>query len=185
MRFIIVLAMIGILYVSSVFSLGVASDFLANNNFILAEGTSSAYGIRIQNPSEAEINVKLITDGVYLKVLDSKEEYLIAPQSSYSIVFNVSAPGAKPGEVISVGFTVHPVSSGGSGVPLLVKINRGFNIKVVKNPEKFYLDDYIPKIMVALGILTIIIIFYFFWQSKGSIAQETRKKRKINKKKRK
>ena len=113
-------------------ALAVASDHLEGNTLTLIEGTSKIYGIRLQNPDSSESRVKVDYDGQFMKLLDYREEYILPPQSSTRIEFNVTAPNYdKNNDSFTLSYTVHQLSApSGSGIPFLTKINKNFKLKV-------------------------------------------------------
>ena len=156
MRSLIFAFLILILLSGNAYSLAVASDFLEGDTLELAEGASRLYGIRLQNPTEQEIKLKLTYDETFLHVIDYQDEYTIPPKTNLPVFFNVTAGNAKPGQAHTVSYTVHELSGSGSGVPMLIKIAKNFRLKVVKDPNKFYIDDYYKYIPHAAVILLVV-----------------------------
>ncbi len=98
---------------------------------------------------------------------------------NYEVIFNVTTENAKVNKEYTGSYTVHQLSGSGEGVPILIKIAKNFKLKVVKDPNKFYIDDYykyIPRI-----IITLIIILFLFKKDwiKNKIFKNMSKKRKI------
>lgn len=116
-------------------AISVVSDFLENDTLELTEGTSKIYSIRLQNIANEEASLRLDYDTTYMKVIDYKEIYTLAPkETGYRILFNVTAP-RKPGKY-TVGYTVGEVEPGaGAGLPLRLKISKNFNLKVIEEPK--------------------------------------------------
>lgn len=156
MRNLIFAFLILILLSINVYSLGVASDFLEDDTLELIEGASKLYGIRLQNPSQQEITVKLTYDETFLEAIDYQEEYTIPPKTNLPVFFNVTAENVKPGQVHTVSYTVHELSGSGPGVPMLIKIAKNFKLKIIKDPNKFYIDDYYKYIPYAAVILLVV-----------------------------
>lgn len=154
-------------------AIAVASDYLENNTLELIGGASQIYSIRLQNPTDYEAAVKVDFDNTYMKIVDYREVYTLAPrETGYKILFNVTAP-EKP-SLYSVGYTVSEVESGGGGLGLLLKINRNFNLKVIEDPNKFHLNyDY-----VAYGVIVTIFLIYLFIK-KRKIKRSKYKSRKF------
>ena len=118
-------------------AISVASDYLVNGTLELAEGASKIYGIRLQNPTDSEANVKLDYDRDIMQVIDYKEVYTLPPKTTgYGIFFNVTAPN-KPGLYI-VGYTVSEVepATGSGGVPIRLKISKNIKLKVIEGASK-------------------------------------------------
>ena len=194
MKILVLTIFILIALVYNVNALAVASDFLENDTIVLIEGASRLYGIRIQNPSQQEIRVKLTYDEAILKVIDYQDEYIIPPETNYPVLFNVSTPkNAKPNQIYTVSYTIHQLAGSGSGLPILIKIAKNFKLKITKDPNKFYISDYYPYIPNVVIILIIIfVLFRKDWIRKKFMKKETSKKktkkiiknRKIIKKKR-
>ena len=166
MRNLIFAFLISILLSTNVYSLGVASDFLEDDTLELIEGASKLYGIRLQNPTEWEMKVKLTYDETFLKAIDYQDEYTIPPKTNYPILFNVSAPeNAKPGKIYTLSYTVHQLSGSGPGVPILIKIAKNFKLKILRDPNKFYIDDYYKYIPHAAVVL---LVMYFLLRKEFS-----------------
>src|SRR3989338_3201229 len=122
-------------------AIAVASDYLVNNTLELIRGTSTLYSIRLQNPTDYEAAIKVDFDNSYMKAIDYREVYILAPrETGYKILFNITAP-EKPG-LYSVGYTVSEVESGGSGLGLLLKINRNFNLRVIEDPNRIQINSF-------------------------------------------
>ena len=163
-------------------ALAVASDYLKDKTMQLKDGTSTLYGIRIQNSGSEEASFQLTYDDSIAKVIDYKEIYTIPPSSKESILFNISVPkNLRPGDTFTVSYTIHQLEGGGSGVPILLKIGKNFKVEIIKNPDKFYIDElyvYYPQAIIVLIIISIIAIKIFWKKSKyGKI--KVNKKRKI------
>ena len=155
---------VAIIFSFNVNALAVASDYLENNTLILLDGTSKLYGIRLQNPTSNEINIKVTYDSTIAKIVDYQEIYTIPPKTNQPIFFNISAPSnSKPEDTYTISYTVHELSGSGSGVPILLKINRGFKVKIIKNPDKFYISyDYVNYVVSAVIIAVIILVLLLY-----------------------
>ena len=160
MRLIIFILLIALAFSFNARALGVASDYLENSTLILMEGTSKLYGIRLQNPGLEEIYIKLTYNEDIAKIVDYEEIYKIPPKSSKSVFFNISSQNSKQG-TYTVGYTVHQLSGSSSGVPILLKINKNFNVNIIENPENKITKDavirntgsYLAYVAVALALL--------------------------------
>ena len=119
-----------------VYAISVASDYLANDTLELLEGASKIYGIRLQNPTNNEVGIKLDYDKTFMKVINYNEVYTLRPkETGYGISFNVTA-AKKPG-TYEVGYTVGEVEpSGGGGLPIRLRISRSFKLRVIEDPNK-------------------------------------------------
>ena len=155
-------------------ALAVASDFLESGILTLVEETSTIYSIRLQNPDSGESRVKVDYDKEFMKALEFKEEYILPPESSTRIEFNITAPKYnKNNDLFKMSFTVHQLSGGGGGgIPFLLKINKQFKLKVIKDPNRFHIDFFI----VAYAIVFLAIFFFLYKKRKP------RRKRKLNRK---
>src|SRR3989344_4743316 len=120
----------------SVSAISVASDYLVNGTLELLEGASKIYSIRLQNPTDNEVSIKLDYDAAFMKAIDYKEVYIVAPKTAgYRIEFNVTAP-QKPG-LYAISYTVSEVEpSAGGGLPILLKINKNFKLRVIEDPNR-------------------------------------------------
>ena len=138
-------------------SIAVASDYLENNTLELIGGTSTPYSIRLQNPTDYEAAIKVDFDDSYMKAIDYREVYTLAPrETGYKILFNITAP-EKPG-LYSVGYTVSEVESGGSGLGLLLKINRNFNLRVIEDPNRIQINYFNLAFAAALSALAFLLL---------------------------
>ena len=173
MRVIIVLLLVIILSLN-VSAISVASDYLVNNTLELIGGISKIYSIRLQNPTDNEVGIKLDYDNAFINVIDYKELYILPPKTnSYKILFNVTA-SQKPGTYI-VEYTVGEVEpAGGGGVPIRLKINKNFKLKVIEDPNKSHINyNYLVYAAMAL-----VFLLYFF---RKKLVKKRIKKRSRNK----
>ena len=155
----IVLASAGLLKANAI---SFASDHLENDTLVLISGSSKIYGIRLQNPTDSPVSVKIEYDNSLMKIINYKDVYNLPPhETGYSISFNVTAP-EKPG-IYNVAYTVMEVESGGGGLPIRLKINRNFKLKVIEDPNKFHVNlGYIVYAIIALSILS-----YISWKKRA------------------
>ena len=60
--------------------------------------------------------------------------------------------------VLSLSYTVHQLSGGGGGgIPFLTKINKQFNLEVIRHPDRFYIDPlYIVFAVIVLVFLGLV-----------------------------
>ena len=170
-------------------AISVVSDYLANGTLELTESTSKIYSIRLQNPTDNEVGIKIDYDATFIKVIDYKDVYVLPPRTTgYRINFNVTAP-KKTGEY-TVGYTVSEVEpSAGGGLPIRLKINRNFKLRVTEghvnqieeiNKLPVYDDKSYPSAVNSpyMVILSIVILFLFGIFIKKKHAK---KNRKVNK----
>lgn len=152
-----------------------ASDHLENDTLVLIRSSSKIYGIRLQNPTDSEVGVKIEYDNAFMKIINYKEVYKLPPrETGYSISFNVTAP-KKPG-IYNVGYTVMEVESGGGGgLPIRLKINRNFKLKVIEGPNKFYIDYFSLSFIAVLLLLAFAILKKVIKKQKPSIKKLAKK----------
>ena len=117
-------------------AISVASDYLADDTLELISGTSKIYSIRLQNPTDKEAGIKLDYDSTFVKARDYQSVYTLPPKTSgYRIEFNITAP-KEPG-LYKIGYTVSEVEpAGNSGLPVRLKINKNFYLKVIEGPKR-------------------------------------------------
>ena len=165
MRFVVLILSVLIL-ISEVKALAVASDYLPDKTLELMEGTSTFYSIELQNPESFDVNVKVTYEDTFMTPLNLKEEYTLEPQTQTRIKFNITAPKYKKNNnLFDIGFTVHQLTGAGGGVGFLPKINKQFSLKVIKDPNRFYIDDYYKYILPAAVVLLVI---YFLLRNEFS-----------------
>ena len=158
-------------------ALAIASDYLKDKTLLLEDDTSTLYGIRLQNSKSEETKVQLTYDATVAKIIDYQEIYTIPPKTNLPIWFNVSAPkNSKPGDTYAVGYGVHQLPDGNSNF-LLMSINRNFNVKIIKNPDNFYIDELYPYIPASIGVL---IVVYFLLRKKYKKNNVFKKRKIIN-----
>ena len=157
-----------------VHAISVASDYLVNGTLELTEGASKIYSIRLQNPTENEVGVKLDYDAAFLKVVDSKEVYILSPkETGYRILFNVTA--SKKLGTYDISYTVSEVEPGaGGGLPIRLKINKNFKLRVIEDPNKTHIN-YSSLSYAAVLLIIGLVIFSKF------LSRKRRIKRKVNK----
>lgn len=155
-------------------AISVASDYLQGNTMELISGTSNVYSIRLQNPTNAEVAIKLDYDHAFMKVIEYKEVYILPPKTSgYKILFNVTAP--KKEGLYNLGYAVSEVEPSGGGLPIRLKINKNFNLKVIRDPNKFY----IRKEHAAYAVIALVFLLYFYLsRKKAKKAAEKHSRRK-------
>ena len=118
-------------------ALAVASDYLEGNILALMEGSSRIYSIRLQNPDSYEARFKVNYDRQFMKAMGFEEEYVLPPQSTARIEFNVTAPKYdEKDNLFAVSYTVHQLSGGRGGTFFLTKISKNFKLKVEKKPDE-------------------------------------------------
>ena len=173
MKSLIILFFVFVALSLGVNAISVVSDYLENNTMILTVGESKIYSIRLQNPTNNEAGIKLDYDNNTMKVLGYYGIYTLAPkETGYRINFNVTAP-KQPG-LYTVGYTVSEVEAGGGGgVPIRLKINRNFTMKVIKKPGFYWTSEYKAYITLA-SVFIIYAALYFFW-NKNSGKRSKRK----------
>lgn len=149
-------------------AISVASDYLVNGTLEVVEGSSKLYSIRLQNPTDYEAGVKLDYDKTFIKVIDYREVYTLQPkETGYRILFNVTA-FQKPGTYV-VGYTVSEVEpAGGGGLPIRLKVNRNFNLRIVEDPSKFHINYFLAGYILALAIA----VFALFKKMTGKGAKK-------------
>ena len=141
-------------------ALAVASDYYEGNTLTLMEGTSKIYGIRLQNPDSYEYKVKVDYDNQFMKAIGFSEEYVLLPQSSTSIEFNVTAPKYdKKNNLFAISYTVHQLTApSGGGIPFLTKINKNIKLQVVEDPNKLHIDYLSISYIAALLLLAFAVL---------------------------
>ncbi len=136
-------------------ALAVASDYLEDNTLKLAEGNSTIYSIRLQNPEKYELRVKVDYDRGLMQTIDLKDEYILQPEETASVKFNITAPKYKKGEnILPLTYTVHQLGTGSGGLGFSPKISKGFKLEVIRDTNRFYVDPvYIVLAAMALAFL--------------------------------
>jgi len=138
---VLALVLLSIVLILDVKALSVASDYLERSTLELVEGTSTIYSIRLQNPDTVQSRVRVEYDGEFMKAIDFKEVYTLPPESSTRIEFEITAPEyEKNKDIFHASFTVTQLQAEGEAIPLITKINKNFKIKVLINPDRFYID---------------------------------------------
>ena len=162
MRF-IVLILTALVLISHVEAIAVVSDYLRDNTLELLEETSTIYTIRPQNVEKYEIRVKVTYDDTHMKAINLEEEYILEPKSDVRIDFNVTAPKYnKKDNAFRMSFTLHELSGAGGGIGFLSKINKKFNLKVIKDPNRFHISPF----QVAYAIILLAIVVFLYRKSK-------------------
>ncbi|MBI2542174.1 hypothetical protein HYV80_05685 [Candidatus Woesearchaeota archaeon] len=136
-------------------ALAVASDYYDDNTLTLTDGASKIYSIRLQNSDSDDYRVKVDYDKQFMRAIDFKEEYVLPPKSSTRIEFNVTAPRYdKKNNLFTLSYTVHQLTAPAEGgIPFLTKINKNIKLKVIKDPNKFYIDYFSLGYVAALLLL--------------------------------
>ena len=175
MRVVIFILLVALLSFN-VNALAVATDYLENKTLFLEDGGSKLYGARLQNSASGETQVKLSYGEDIAKVIDYEEIYTIPGKDTKSILFNITAPkNSKPGDTFTFGFTINQVSGSGSGVPILLKINKNFKVQIIRNPDKIYLEDYSYVAYIVIGLALLLYVFrkniVSLWKGRNRISK--------------
>ncbi len=91
--------------------------------------------------------------------------YILPPGSVDTAVnVNVSAPpGSRIGDEfsasISMGADLEGV--GGGSVGVVPSLSRAFNVRIIKNPDKFYLAEFLTTMGMTAAILAVFALFIF------------------------
>ncbi len=183
MRAVIFVLLTAVMYSFNAAALAVASDYLDDNTLLLEDETSKLYGIRLQNSGANDVYLRLTYDDTISKVIGYQQVYKVPPKESTPVVFNITAPkNARPDDIYEVSYTVAEVSPGGEGIPILLKINKSFNVKIIKNPNKFYLDYTIVKIFSAMALAFLLYAFRNnianYWKNRNKTPKKIQKKEK-------
>jgi|GEM_PF-5552491 hypothetical protein len=177
MKFAVILFVLISLLSLNAKALAVASDYLEGNTLVLEEGKSAIYSIRLQNTESYEAVFKVDFDNRFLKLIEPKEQFIVAPKTSHRIEFNVTAPiydhSNENNNLFTIGYTVHQLSGpSGGGIPFLTKINKNFRLKVSKKPSLFDINFY------QLGYFGLLAIIAFVLLRKMSKARKMPQKKK-------
>jgi hypothetical protein len=157
-------------------AISVVSDFLENDTLVLKEHESKLYGIRIQNGKDYSQHFRVTYDGEYATILDYKGQYEVPPKSSVSIKFNLSSDKMPKGEPISIGYSVHELSGAGEGVPILLSINKNFNVKVEESGAEPNINPINPEVLAVLAIILLYLAYRACLKSK---TQKNKRKKKF------
>ena len=185
---VVILILLGLVLALNANALSVASDYLENDRLTLIEGTSKIYSIRLQNPDSFESTIRIDYDKDYMQAIDFKEEFTLPPKSSIRIEFNVIAPEYdKNKNLLPISYTVHQISgAGGSGASFLGKINKNFQLEVIRNPDRVYLDRNYIIIGIIIGAIVLALLLYIlrknimsFWKSPDKASKSGFKSRKL------
>jgi len=178
---IFILVFFNIALVLDVEALAVASDYLEGNTLKLVEGNSTIYSIRLQNPDSYELRVKVDYDKGFMRAIGFKDEYILQPEETVRIEFNVTAPKyVKNENIFTLSYTVHQLSgAGGTGLGFSPKISKGFKLEVLKNPDRFYID---PLYIVYAAMASAFLLFVSKKNIRNLIKNRSRifSKRKFN-----
>lgn len=165
----IVLILLGLILVLDVNALAVASDYLEGNTLNVTEETSKIYSIRLQNPYDYEIKVGVEYDRGIMQALDFKEEYTLEPKSSTKIEFNVTAPKYIKGkDSFTLSYTVYQTSgAGGGGLGFSPKLSKSFKLRVIKSPDRFYIDP----LYITLGVMALAFLLFIYRKNIRNLAK--------------
>jgi len=181
MRLIVLIFILGTISILDAEALSVASNYLEDNTLKLVEGNSTVYSIRLQNPDNEELRVKVDYDKGFMRAIGFKDEYILQPEETVRIEFNVTAPKyVKNENIFTLSYTVHQLSgAGGTGLGFSPKISKGFKLEVLKNPDRFYID---PLYIVYAAMASAFLLFVSKKNIRNLIKNRSRifSKRKFN-----
>ena len=145
-------------------AIGISSPFLDKNTMDLAEGTGTTFTIALQNIEKTDMTVKFdyTSDKGIANVIDYKEVYLLpAGTVDNKIVFNITAPkDARINDMYEVRYSVLPQQSTGSTIAFTPGIGRSFKVVITKDPNKFYLANYIQEKGMMWAVIVLVLISY-------------------------
>ena len=162
-RLIVLLPFVLLLFSLKAYAIGVSSPYLENNTLQLIKGQSTIYAINLQNPENADINVKISYSSDIAKIIDYKEMYTLpAGKLDTPILFNITASEeTKINKIYVVSYSVKPlpIAAGGT-LPMTMSIAKQFNVKIIKDPNRanmrvlWYYAAFIAILVIIIFILT-------------------------------
>ena len=156
-------------------ALGVSGPFLESNTLDVQDGKATTMQLVLQNTNDEPVLTvfALSSEGDIANVIDRQSSYLLPPKSINTvIVLNITAPqGAKIGSIYEVKYSFGPVEPSTGGIIAFAPgISRSFKVKIVRDPDRFYLGYYLKeKGLMWLVILLILIgyVWYGFHKKKS------------------
>ncbi len=147
-----------VLFLKEAAAIGIVTTYLEDNTLELMEGKSATYEIKLQN-TEEETEVRLVMDSEIAEIIDYKETYVLPKGvSNTPVAFNITAPkDAKVGDEYVIGYYMEPMSGKGGLIPLGIRINKQLKVRIIEDPNKSHIKDYLIG-----GIIAAIISVLFF-----------------------
>ncbi len=121
-----------LLLIPAVQGLGIASDYLPNDELYLKPGQSVIYGVRLQNGQNETIKVAFNVEGSVAKLIKPQEYYEL-PGKSYNtrLYINISIPpGTAIGSKYPIVYYTYPYGGTGSLVGINARVTRTFTVHV-------------------------------------------------------
>lgn len=191
MKFFILIFLFVFLLSYNVTAFGLVSPPLddTNNSIFVPQDATRTFTLGLQNLDKEDLLVKITIGSEENVAKIIGEEYVTVPGGSIShpVILELTAPDdAEISDLYAVSFTATPEEVIGAGsISFKIGYSKKFDVKIVKNPEKFYLTDTLEqnKLMwpVLLAIIALAIWFKYNEKSGKKSVKKTSKKRRRRK----
>lgn len=146
----VLLAFFLVLLLPSSWALGVAMPYMEAKTLPLLKNHYTSIEVFLQNGEDADVEVSFTVDGKLAQVINPKQSYTL-PAKSYEtkVVINITdIPSSKVGDVFPITYSLAPLEAAEGDIPMKVKIENKFFVKIVDElPKKWEWDD--PEVQMA------------------------------------
>jgi hypothetical protein len=149
-----------VLLFEQVGAVGIVTDYLNDNTLNLVDGSSTTFKILLQNVDSEELKVRVGIDSDIAQIIDYKDVYTLPPGvSNTPVLFNITSPkNAKVVEIYTVSYHMEPQSAGGGTVAIGMRMNKDFKVRIIKDPNKLYPEDYFARAILIAVIIILVVV---------------------------
>jgi len=162
MKAFVIAVILMLMLATNSYAVAVGSPYLEDNTLKIQEGKTATYTITLQNVNKADIQVKVIVNGI-AEIVDGKEFYEVkAGNTNFPVTFKITPPeDAELGDTYNVGYSIIPKGPGGF---IGLTMNREVKVEIVKNPDKVYFGSYMRENGLLWLVLLVIVIGYAWYK---------------------
>lgn len=164
---------------------GVSYEYMPNKTLSLYPGQNYLFKLIVQNkdPEDVVVAINLSSD---IATLVGGPELKVPGQTFDNyVLFNITVPKkAKINDTYEIGYLVYIPDRSDGQIPLAVKYDRGFTVKVVEKPLATT-QDIIPEppkkpilkiVIITLAVIILIIILLIIWKKSRQMSDRMFKK---------
>lgn len=147
-------------------SIGIGTLDLKDNAVEVMDESSKIIKFTLQNTEKYNLTASVGVNGKTVRIVEPQPAIFNLPPGSLdtTVYVNVSAPpGARIGDEFSASISMGADLEGGGGgtVGVIPSLSRAFNVRIVKNPDKFYLAEFLTTMGMTVAILAVFALFLF------------------------
>ncbi|MBW2991008.1 hypothetical protein KY348_04865 [Candidatus Woesearchaeota archaeon] len=184
---ILIYLLLVILLSASVCAFGIGYQYMEDNTLELYPGQNYMFKLEVQNKDGPDTTVNVDVDSSIANLAGGPE--LRVPTGTFDrhVFINITVPeDAQPGDIYNINYLVSPVGRGEGQIPIGIRYDRNFKVKVVPRPEGAEEEKpalitgkpgfpkwvFIPIIIIILFALVVLI-----WKKSDLISEKIIKKK--------